>query len=696
MADMSQITGLTETLQRLEQMINAVDQKSNNIASSVDAAASMLRANVDSVNDMNRSVERLRLETAAEIGATGRISTIEAKLGESYDSLVAGVQALQTILEDKLQTIGKLALSNDDKMVKYEQQFRLRETSIDNLKQDITAKTARLEGAISGAYNQMQSQANSAQGSNVGQSKTPLDSEKKFDQMPKVSGDEPAAELAEWKRKISVLIESSIPGSITTLEWAEKTDRRDNLGCNSHRKEFPAAHKLNQQLYSFMMLKMGGRGDTAMRKIDCRMGLEAWRVVWETVGKKDAQSLHEEFVKLTNVPPQEKLSTLTSFITQWEVRLDEMRAIDPTNYLVGPMHKLTILKGMLPKELNKWVTDEQNYGRLMTYDELRDLVTLKSNQAYDRQTGGAPDIMNVESAEPLISTEDAMEQRYTDEECQQWLLEPEGAIYHLEHPEDIQINRAALSLVSKGKGGKIGGKGFGFKGKGKGKGYQCKPGKGYDNGKEKGKGKDRFVRGKCNKGKGFQGHCHKCGEWGHTQWECPHNTGKSVNALEQQQQFGMVWYLTDTKLECPPCKPVVEARDPIDLDKNSWINVVGGDRMREVESTRGKASTKNKFEGISEDEEMINEADEFPDIKNALTSMHKSKPKVAGKRSPMKFSPEVEKAARFIESKKKGNKNSEAAQKTGESTQDLILSQVENIMKSDKVSEYAGQDINLL
>ena len=150
--------------------------------------------------------------------------------------------------------------------------------------------------------------------------------------------------------------------------------------------------------------------------------------------------------------------------------MEEMRAIEPRNYLVGPMHKLTSLKDMLPIELNKCVTDEQNDGRLITYSELRDLVTLQSNQAHDRLSGGAPDLMNVESAEQPVPEGMATEQKYTDEECQQWLLEPEGAIYHVELPEDSQINRAALSLVSKGKGGKIGGKEI--KGKGKGKGYQ--------------------------------------------------------------------------------------------------------------------------------------------------------------------------------------------------------------------------------
>ena len=65
-----------------------------------------------------------------------------------------------------------------------------------------------------------------------------------------------------------------------------------------------------------MMLKMGGRADTIMRKIGPRMGLEAWRSVWKVIGRKDEQSLHEEFVKLTKIPVQKQMSTLTSSITK--------------------------------------------------------------------------------------------------------------------------------------------------------------------------------------------------------------------------------------------------------------------------------------------------------------------------------------------------------------------------------------------
>ena len=115
MVSMSQMTGLAEALQMLEQMINTVGQKANRIARSVDAASNMLRTNVDNVSDTNRAMERLKSETAAEIGATVRISAIETTFGESYDLLVHGVKDSQNSLEDKLQTIGSVAISNDDK-----------------------------------------------------------------------------------------------------------------------------------------------------------------------------------------------------------------------------------------------------------------------------------------------------------------------------------------------------------------------------------------------------------------------------------------------------------------------------------------------------------------------------------------------------------------------------------------------------
>ena len=511
MANMSQVAGLTDALTRLETMISALDTKlagveakTDNIGNSVDATNLALKSNIDNLGDLNRSTEELRKTTAAEIGASGRIAAIEQKLSDSYDTLVDGVRKLDKELRDKLTSVDKMSALNADKMNAYENQFRVHQASIEQVQQDVIAKTSRLEGAISGAYAQVHSQAQGQQSNIAGNSRNTLDSEKKFDVMAKITGDEPVSDILEWKRKIGILIETTIPGALGIFEWAEKQIAEITAEVIAFDHDYPVTHKLNQQLYSFMMLKMGGRADVIMRKIDPRMGLEAWRSVWKVIGRKDEQSMHEEFIKLTNVPMQKKLSTLTGFITRWEVRLDELFVIDPTNYIVGPMHRLTILKNMLPSDLSAWVSNEQTYGRLMTFIDLKAFVIQKSNHAYNREAGGAPEIsVNYvtgasESSPPPPWPAIQGAQNFTDAECQEWVMEAEGAQYHHDHPEDDQMNRAVLSLVAKGKGGKIGGKG---KGKGGGKSY-----------KGVGKGKGKGGKGKSGTtGKGFQGDCYNCG-----------------------------------------------------------------------------------------------------------------------------------------------------------------------------------------
>ena len=63
-------------MQRLEGMITAVDQKVLNVAASVDATSGAIKTNQDTVTDLARAVERIRMDTAAKLGVSGRITTI--------------------------------------------------------------------------------------------------------------------------------------------------------------------------------------------------------------------------------------------------------------------------------------------------------------------------------------------------------------------------------------------------------------------------------------------------------------------------------------------------------------------------------------------------------------------------------------------------------------------------------------------
>ena len=129
-----------------------------------------------------------------------------------------------------------------------------------------------------------------------------------------------------------------------------------------------------------------------------------------------------------------KLSTLACFIYIWEIKLDAIYQIDSSNYTIGPMHRLTIHKNMLSYVCSEWDANERCYGKLMTCNELKTFVIAKSNHAYNRDVGGAPDVNYFGQWPPLEPSPRIPRQanqnlqKYIDFECQEWLLfELEGS-----------------------------------------------------------------------------------------------------------------------------------------------------------------------------------------------------------------------------------------------------------------------------
>ena len=132
------------------------------------------------------------------------------------------------------------------------------------------------------------------------------------------------------------------------------------------------AHRLNQDIYTLMMNKMSGRADGALRAIDSRQGLEAWRMIWTFIGKRDRQSLREEYRKITNPAVLKKLSDVAFFIQLWENRMSEIAAVDRAEYSVGPQQRMSILKEIPPPDLRSWIDSEEAKGDLQTWEEMRD------------------------------------------------------------------------------------------------------------------------------------------------------------------------------------------------------------------------------------------------------------------------------------------------------------------------------------
>ena len=97
------------------------------------------------------------------------------------------------------------------------------------------------------------------------------------------------------------------------------------------------------------MLKLAGKADGVLRTIDSRRGVEAWRSLWEEIGRKDAQSIHVEFIKLTCPKEVAKISQMQSWLNRWEVRLDELQAFDEAEMTIGPIHRMTIAINACPR-----------------------------------------------------------------------------------------------------------------------------------------------------------------------------------------------------------------------------------------------------------------------------------------------------------------------------------------------------------
>ena len=97
---------------------------------------------------------------------------------------------MQDQVKAECTALYKGAASNDEKMTHYESIFQKHEQVITQLQLDLTAKTSRLEGAITGAYAAMQTRGAQGGSGEGGRRRIALDNGKKFEAISKLSGNE--------------------------------------------------------------------------------------------------------------------------------------------------------------------------------------------------------------------------------------------------------------------------------------------------------------------------------------------------------------------------------------------------------------------------------------------------------------------------------------------------------------------------
>ena len=637
----------------------------------------------------NDELEKTRTQLRLELGTGGKIAEIEENMKAAFNAAQETVKNLDVQVKTNLEVLETTAIKQGERQAFMETVSAKHDREMKTMGDELNTKTSELQGAVQGAYAaaSIASQSNAGGSGGPGQSRFPLDGEKKFDSIEMITGNENLSQIQNWQRRIAIMINSSMMGAGDELAWAETVKER--IPTSEIQTRGPIAIRLNQQLYSLLMMKVGGKADAALRTVNPNEGLEGWRVVIAEILKRDKESLHQEWLKCIKPDQIQKSADITSWLNRWDVRLADLQKADSQQYQLYPASKAQILKDALPSDTKTLIQTEQDQGRCIEYEALRQFVVNRSNFLQVRDGGGPPKMALNTNNEQVAAVE------YTEEDYNEYVCTVEGHKEYTENPSDPSLSKAVLTMVSRGKGGKIGGKGARPAWNNNAKGQQNKGG-GSVGGKAGG-GKAQQRGGKAGGGKsagkggkgGFKGDCYHCGVFGHSAANCPNwDKPKVVAHIDAGCSFCVLAEPT-----CGPCDPVACPTevatvtqqvfiDPLDRKENSWKQPRNPTPAKEVCAMSAASGEGAKlFQILSENEQ------EFPQLCQALMSMHterqsfnKPKGKIAA------YSADIEKLAREIEKagmhvkRPSANKNDKFAEKlTSEplSRKSIILTQAQ-------------------
>ena len=135
-------------------LINEVDLK-------VGYTAERARINLKAIDDLTLRTTTDVAELQKELGSKGRIETIEAKLGSTYDAAMAALE------KQRLEVVAKIGMI-DGKIVDFESAAIESERKVNTVREDLEKRTHLLEGAVNGSYATAQ-QATSSAGTSSGE-----------------------------------------------------------------------------------------------------------------------------------------------------------------------------------------------------------------------------------------------------------------------------------------------------------------------------------------------------------------------------------------------------------------------------------------------------------------------------------------------------------------------------------------------
>ena len=310
-------------------------------------------------------------------------------------------------------------------------------------------------------------------------------------------GDE--AQWMEWKTKMLAYLCASNPGARTWVDWASRqteviTKEDVELEYDDDLVRTQVA-SFDLTLYQTLVCSTSGHAFNMVHSAG-GSGLEAVRLLSRRYEPRTPGTKRAILKAILGYAPAKRIEDIERSLLSFEELLKRYDAL--SGAALPEDLQVTIALDLCTKDLREHLeitTKEKSYR------EVREEIMSYVERKRESFSNGikAMEVDNAESAHNLDVTWWG-----GGDDAGQWLP------FQNESCHDSYYSNESVDYVNT-KGGK---KGFG-KGFGKGKGWADKgKGKGLTGG-EKGEGKG----GKGGKG-GFQGHCHWCGEWGHSQSRC--------------------------------------------------------------------------------------------------------------------------------------------------------------------------------
>ena len=312
----------------------------------------------------------------------------------------------------------------------------------------------------------------------------------------------------EWKTKMMVYLKLKVPESIHILKHVAKNQDK----CISDETIRDIASDLilepnlvsnfSTSLHDLLLKGTSGNAFELTNSVKDENGLEAWRKIARRYDPRTPGTKRALLMQILNNQCAKKVGEVEANLLNIERLISRYESMtDEANKLPDEV-KATVIIALCHRELRDHL--ELCTGDMM-YDKIRAEIM---NHVELKRDSIDKNIKHMEL--------DAFRFEYGEQEP--WYFDEDA------WPSEEITNsgpQMELNYFPKGKGkGKGKSSGFGWaKGQGKGKGQW---GNEQSYGGYKGDGKGGYKGGGKGKGGGFQGHCHHCGEFGHSIRNCAH------------------------------------------------------------------------------------------------------------------------------------------------------------------------------